>query len=228
MELTEWFETRPGEALRKSESELLEEAVARLHGEVFVWATLVPGESPSWSSVHAGLCVTQVLDAVAPFRSKGPGIRARLSALPYASGSIDAFILQHGLEVEPDLPGCVREIARVLRDGGRSLVVSLDPRGSLGVRALLGRLPQTPLLEPFALHCSKLTHAHSLRRCCVREGLFCERQTRILRNSGSAILTEVCKRRSGVHLLDQVVPQQVGEGMGLLGATSRAATRSQV
>ena len=228
MELTEWFETRPGAALGQSESELLEEAVARLHGEVFVWATLVPGASPSWSSVHTGLCVTQVLGAVAPFRSKGSRVRARLSALPYASGSIDAFILQHGLELESDLAGCVREISRVLRDGGRSLVVSLDPWGSLGVRALLGKLPQTPLLEPFTLHCSKLTHAQSLKRCCADEGLFCERQTRILKTSGSAILTEVCKRRSGVDLRDPVTAQQVDENMGLMGATSRAVTRSQV
>lgn len=56
-------------------------------------------------------------------------IRADASRLPLAEGSLDLVVAYDILEHLPDDEGCVAEVARVLRPGGRFLVaVPCDPR----------------------------------------------------------------------------------------------------
>lgn len=224
MNLIEWFKTPASEPLRRAEDHRIAETITRFPGEVFVWATLFSRESLALREWHRGFCIATLLDMGDTSQVEGTQVYAQLSSLPYASGSVDVFIVQHGLELETDVAGCIREIARVLRDGGRSLVLSLDPRSALGIRTLLGKLPRIRLLEQVAIHSSRLTPAHSVKLCCVREGLFCESQTRILGGVASATLTEVSKQRAGVDLRAQQASQEVEEEMGLVGATSRTAT----
>jgi ubiquinone/menaquinone biosynthesis C-methylase UbiE len=49
-------------------------------------------------------------------------------ALPVRSGSFDAVVCTESFHWYPDQPRAVRELARVLRPGGRLLVVLINPR----------------------------------------------------------------------------------------------------
>jgi SAM-dependent methyltransferase len=81
--------------------------------------------------------------AVASTRS-GTGVSWRegdAQALPFPAGSFDRVICQLGLQYFPDRPAAVREMRRVLRPGGRVVVmVWRDVRHSPGYVALIEAL----------------------------------------------------------------------------------------
>ena len=62
-----------------------------------------------------------------------------LDALPLPNGSMDALLVHHLLEGAEDPRTAVREIARVLRPGGRLVVCGFNPASVWGLRTLLGR-----------------------------------------------------------------------------------------
>lgn len=223
MHLTNWFESAAGESLKVSEDSVLAKAGVYLYGEVLVWATLIADARPSFVSCGMKISVRHLLGEAQTSESRGVNVRSSLTSLPYASGSVDAFVLQHGLEIEPNLARCVAEMARILRDGGRAIIASLNPGANLGMRVLLGKLPRIGLFDPLALECVRLPFAHSVRRCCALAGLRCERQTRVLGSVGSATLMELRKERPGANLVDQISPQGMEDELPLVGATSRTA-----
>jgi SAM-dependent methyltransferase len=71
-------------------------------------------------------------------RGKG-AIRAHYDALPVASGSVEAVLLPHTLEIAPNPHDLLREVERVLRGEGQLVICGFNPLGPWGLRHLLGR-----------------------------------------------------------------------------------------
>jgi len=79
-------------------------------------------------------------------------------ALPFADGTFDVVLCQHGLQFVPDRGGAVREMRRVLVPGGRALVIVLQALSRHPVfEALMESvashlsLPMSAVTTPFAL-----------------------------------------------------------------------------
>ena len=68
-----------------------------------------------------------------------------LEQLPFASRSISGVLLHHGLEIQADPRGALREITRVLRPGGRLIIVGFNPFSLYGARRLYAKCRQDPL-----------------------------------------------------------------------------------
>lgn len=86
-------------------------------------------------------------------------------ALPFADGQFDAAISTFGVMFTPDHPRAARELARVVRPGGKIGVASWTPAGFIGqLFALVGRTSppppglQSPALWGTAPHCEQLFH----------------------------------------------------------------------
>ena len=63
-------------------------------------------------------------------------MRGDAQALPYASCELDAATIAFGIRNVPDRPAALREMARVVRPGGRICVLELgEPRRGLLARA---------------------------------------------------------------------------------------------
>lgn len=220
MQLANWFNTSTGESLRLAENRVLATLLRQLPGEVAVCATMLNGCEHLYRDVKTPLKVTHRPTRVAQVASCDPQVVGSLSALPYTTGAVDAFVLQHGLETEADHLACIGEIARVLGEGGRAIVFALEPWGGIGVRHLLGKLPSTSLLDPLVIDCARLITAGFLKRAFAREGLLCERQRRVYGTRVSAILTELTKQRRATQLLGKATRQPISDELGLVGATS--------
>ena len=61
--------------------------------------------------------------------SRGRSALAREGELPLADGSVDRVLLVHALECCTNVPRLIREVWRVLADGGRLIVVVPNRRG---------------------------------------------------------------------------------------------------
>jgi len=68
-----------------------------------------------------------------------PDIIARAASLPIASGTIDAILLPHCLEIEPDPYAVLREADRVLLGEGHLIVLGFNPWSLWGLRAAATR-----------------------------------------------------------------------------------------
>lgn len=66
-------------------------------------------------------------------------VRCDLSALPFASQSIDLVVLAHALEFHPDPHQLLREIERILRPEGQLIMLGFNPLSLWGVRKRLLR-----------------------------------------------------------------------------------------
>jgi SAM-dependent methyltransferase len=92
-----------------------------------------------------------------------PFVVARLAQLPIANGSVDAVLLPHTLEFEPDPYAIVREADRVLVGDGQLLVLGFRPLSLWGLRAAATRAGFPPGLR-------RLIPLHRLRDWLVLLG----------------------------------------------------------
>src|SRR5690606_30958247 len=69
---------------------------------------------------------------------------ADIEMLPLATDSVDAVLLHHALDFTPDSHRLLREASRVLRPGGRMVVVGFNPVSLWGLGSLLRWRPQMP------------------------------------------------------------------------------------
>src|SRR5260221_12837841 len=81
----------------------------------------------------------QSLIAPACDGGEAPDIIARPALLPIASGTIDAVLLPHCLEIEPDPHAVLREADRVLLGEGHLIVLGFNPWSLWGLRAAASR-----------------------------------------------------------------------------------------
>jgi SAM-dependent methyltransferase len=78
-----------------------------------------------------------------------PPIRSRTDSLAVASDSVDAVMLPHTLEYEPDPHEILREVGRVLSGEGHLIVFGFRPLSSWGLRHLFARHGFPPGLQRF-------------------------------------------------------------------------------
>ena len=74
-------------------------------------------------------------------------IRSRTDALAIQSDSVDAVVLPHTLEYEPDPHQILREVERILSGEGHLIIFGFRPLSSWGVRHLFARDGFPPGLE---------------------------------------------------------------------------------
>jgi SAM-dependent methyltransferase len=70
----------------------------------------------------------------APQQGPGPDLIANPALLPICTGSVDAVLLPHCLEIEPDPQAVLREVDRVLVAEGQLLVLGFRPLSPWGLR----------------------------------------------------------------------------------------------
>jgi SAM-dependent methyltransferase len=86
----------------------------------------------------------QTVVAAASAHGQRPDILASAAALPIATGSIDAVLLPHCLEIEPDPGAVLREAERVLLGEGQLIVMGFRPWSLWGLRAAASRSGYPP------------------------------------------------------------------------------------
>jgi hypothetical protein len=85
--------------------------------------------------------------------ARAPGrpapIRSRTDSMAVASDSVDAVLLPHTLEYEPEPHEILREVERILTGEGHLIIFGFRPLSSWGVRHLFARDGFPPGLERF-------------------------------------------------------------------------------
>ena len=127
-----WLSTPLGQRFLLAEQELVSASLEQVFGEQFVQIGLW-GREDSFIR-HARTQRTTLVD----WR---PGVTAQMlsdtHALAIATGSVDAVLLPHTLELAPLPHALLREVDRILRADGRVVVLSFNPNGLWGLRQVL-------------------------------------------------------------------------------------------
>lgn len=86
----------------------------------------------------------QTVIAAASPAGERPDIVASAAGLPISSGTIDAVVLPHSLEIEPDPGAVLREAERVLLGEGQLIVLGFRPWSLWGLRSAASRTGYPP------------------------------------------------------------------------------------
>ena len=115
----------------------MQETVRRFVGDSLLWmgATADLVDTTAQCMVRARICATHSSGPPQPSarESEGAGradvdlVVADTAELPFAGASVDGVVLHHALDVAPNRRGTLREAARVLKPGGRLVVVGFNP-----------------------------------------------------------------------------------------------------
>ncbi len=142
-----WFRGARGAMLLDKESEFLVQGLRRFHGDSMLW--LGPVALPSDDFER---CMVRHRFFASPFPlTRGAVTFAAgktgsaplnactvdLSELPFPPGSMDAVVVHHGLDCATDARTAMREVAKVLRPGGRLLLCGFNPYSFWGLRRWL-------------------------------------------------------------------------------------------
>lgn len=138
-QLDAWMATPLGTALIESEQRLLAPVVSR----VFGYHVLQLSCAPAVDMLEE--CPVSHKISFAPGWREGRGLPvADIEMLPLATDSVDAVLLHHVLDFTPDSHRLLREASRVLRPGGRLLIIGFNPVSPWGLGSLLRRAPAPP------------------------------------------------------------------------------------
>lgn len=123
-----WLRSPAGARLLATERAPLRRAARRFYGDALLWI----GASPQLLDTTAQCMVrSRVLATIDPSAAAcGQQVavaHTAAGALPFAAGAFDGVLLHHALEAAPDARAALREAARVLRVGGRLVVVGFNP-----------------------------------------------------------------------------------------------------
>ncbi len=154
-----WLKTPVGQRVCALERKYISDALAH----VFGWQLLQIGH---WGSAQEGddgllvesrtqqkSVVARQLDSFTPSvgvtanGSRPARIVSRIDALGIASDSVDAVLLPHTLEQEPDPHVVLREVERILMGDGQLIVLGFRPASFWGLRHLLARHGYPPGAE---------------------------------------------------------------------------------
>ncbi len=127
-----WLSTPLGQRCLVAEQQLVSAALEQVFGEQFLQIGL-------WGREDAFIRYARTQrTALVDWR---PGIGAQLlsdtHALAIATGSVDAVLLPHTLELAPSPHALLRDVGRILRADGRVVVLSFNPTGLWGLRQVL-------------------------------------------------------------------------------------------
>jgi len=144
-DLHSWLRGALGQRVYTLERKIVAEALA----QVFGWQLLQIG---LWGDDDGLLAEGRTQrKAVLAWHGSRPGrpaaIRSRTDSLAIASDSVDAVVLPHTLEYEPDPHEILREVGRILSAEGHLIVFGFRPLSSWGLRHLFARDGFPPGLE---------------------------------------------------------------------------------
>jgi len=140
--LHEWLASPLGQRLYQLECRLVGDAIA----EVFGWQLLQVGIWGDESRLIAE-ARTQRKSVLARQRGATVEIHSRADALPIASDSVDAVLLPHTLEYEPEPHDILREVQRILAGEGHVIVLGFRPFSTWGMRHAWSRRGFPPGVE---------------------------------------------------------------------------------
>lgn len=130
----QWHASPMAGALIGAEAELLSAALDDVHGLELL-------QLGRWGSgrqlMHASRLRRRSLVAETAPGENAPDIAASLNRLPIGTGLIDAVLLPHSLETEPDPHAVLREADRVLGGEGQLVVLGFRPVSPWGLRSLI-------------------------------------------------------------------------------------------
>jgi SAM-dependent methyltransferase len=130
-----WLEGPLGQELLAAEAELLSGAL----DDVFGLELLQLG---CWGTARALLAACRTRRQTIVAEDAPPGqvdLVARLTALPVQRDCVDAVLLPHTLEFDPDPQAVVREVDRVLTAEGQLIVLGFRPLSLWGLRIASSR-----------------------------------------------------------------------------------------
>ena len=139
-DLVAWSSTPLGGFLLEHELRVLRARLPRLPGSSLLWLGY-PG-----SRFDAQLCMqrerTLILNDAGRAKSElgdrfGSYLSASVTALPLASASYNASVVQHAFDQTGDVHEAVRECARVMSLGGQIIVLGFNPFSLWGLRRRL-------------------------------------------------------------------------------------------
>ncbi|WP_158070141.1 methyltransferase domain-containing protein [Motiliproteus sp. MSK22-1] len=128
-DIRDWFSSDLGEQLLTAEQEVLDKLVGGVFGYHLLQIGLVPRLQllRQSSASHK----FEMLPSVNLGMSEA-GVVGNASELPFASECIDAVMLHHALDFAQSPHQVLREAARVLRPGGKLVVVGFNPASFWG------------------------------------------------------------------------------------------------
>ena len=142
--LTAWQMGTLGRAVVAAETQLL----AEVCDDVFGLELLQLGSwGPGRELLKSSRVRRQTVIAASEAGLDPPQIMASPAGLPIATGSIDAVLLPHCLEIEPDPAAILREADRVLLGEGQLIVLGFRPWSLWGLRAAASRTGYPPGLS---------------------------------------------------------------------------------
>jgi SAM-dependent methyltransferase len=133
-----WAETPRGHRLVALEQKEVRRLLPDLFGRHFVQIGNWGSAGADWLSATAMLHRT----VLALNGAEAGDARADSQRLPLAAKSVDAVLLPHTLEHVSSPHGLLREVARVLNDRGRLVLLGFNPHSALGWRRALGMGPR--------------------------------------------------------------------------------------
>ena len=130
-----WLDNPAGRRLLGTERDVLRKVARQLHGDVLVWLGPCPDmlDTTSRSMVRLrvfaadhGIDVRRVRPQV-PAENRFDVVGADSAQLPFAPGSVDAVVFHHALDMACDRRAALREAERILKPGGRLVVLGFNP-----------------------------------------------------------------------------------------------------
>lgn len=128
-----WLQTPLGQALLEAETHVLTHALDGVFGEHLLqigrW-----GDEAGWMAQARTQHASRVFGP-----GEGGDVAADFTCLPFDSGSVDAVLLPHTLDLTTNPHDVLRESHRVLRSEGRILLLGFKSFGLWGLRRLWSR-----------------------------------------------------------------------------------------
>ena len=139
--LAAWQSGSLGRAVVTAEAQLLSEACDDVFGlellQIGIWGR-------GRELLNASRVRRQTVIAASCPEGQRADIIASAAALPIASATVDAVLLPHSLEIEPDPAAVLREAERVLVGEGQLVVLGFRPWSLWGLRAAASRTGYPP------------------------------------------------------------------------------------
>jgi len=137
--LGDWFNTPLGYAVLESEKSLVEPVLLRTFG----YHILQVGCSEEHSLIDASPIGHKIIFSPS-YHEGGRYTVADIEALPLETDSIDVALIHHALDFTQDSHRLLREVSRVLRPGGKLLIIGFNPFSSWGLWRFFKRKKSIP------------------------------------------------------------------------------------
>lgn len=133
-----WLSTDFGSRVLAEERPPLHAAARRFHGDAVLWIGCTPALLDTTARCmvrdryYAATC-PRACAGDAPALDESPSgcdyrtLAVHPAQLPFASASIDGLVLHHALETSEDQRATLREATRVLKAGGRLVLIGVNP-----------------------------------------------------------------------------------------------------